>query len=67
MDWSQGAPRCTLTGLALHLEDETYTGSGATGDDGRLVIVLTNGAREMRMSGSLAKLRVEEGPAVPKP
>jgi len=67
MDWSRGAPRCTLTGLALHLEDETYTGSGATGDDGRLVIVLTNGAREMRMSGSLAKLRVEEGPAVPKP
>ncbi len=65
--WPQGAPRCTLTGLALHLEDETYTGSGATEEDGRLVIVLTNGAKEMRMSGSLANLRVEEGPAAPKP
>ena len=65
--WSQGAPRWQLTNLALHVEDETYTGSGATEGDGRLVIVFTNGAREMRMSGSLAKLRVEEGPALPKP
>jgi hypothetical protein len=58
--WSPGFPRWRLTDLAVRMEDETYTGRGATGDDGRLVIVLTNGTREMRMSGTLAKLRVEE-------
>ena len=57
--WWQAGPRLHLTGLTLRTEDETYTGRGATQDDGRLVILLSNGAREMRMSGTLAKLRVE--------
>jgi hypothetical protein len=57
--WWQAGPRLLLTGLNLRTEDETYTGHGATQDDGRLVILLTNGAREMRMSGTLAKLKVE--------
>jgi len=57
--WRQTAPRLRLTGLNLRTEDETYTGRGATQDDGRLVIVLTSGSKEMRMSGTLAKLKVE--------
>ena len=57
--WWQAGPRLRLTGLNLRTEDETYTGRGATQDDGRLVILLTNGAREMRMCGTLAKLKVE--------
>jgi hypothetical protein len=57
--WWQAGPRLRLTGLNLRTEDETYTGRGATQDDGRLVILLTNGAKEMRMSGTLAKLKVE--------
>ncbi|MBZ5625654.1 MAG: AsmA family protein [Acidobacteriia bacterium] len=55
--WS---PRLHLTGLNLKMEDETYTGRGATLDDGRLVILLSNGAKEMRMTGTLAKLKLEE-------
>ena len=43
----------------LRTEDETYTGRGATQDDGRLVVWFTNGAHETRMSGTLARLRVE--------
>ena len=58
--WSQTAPRLRLIGLNLRTEDETYTGRGATQDDGRLVILLTSGSKEMRMSGTLAKLKVEE-------
>jgi hypothetical protein len=54
--WS---PRLRLTRLNLKLEDEFYTGSGTTLDDGRLVILLNNGTKEMRMSGTLAKLKVE--------
>ena len=54
--WS---PRLHLTGLNLKMEDEVYTGRGSTQDDGRLVIQLSNGTKEMRMTGSLAKLKIE--------
>jgi hypothetical protein len=57
--WWQAGPRLLLTGLNLRTEDETYTGRGATQDDGRLLILVTNGAREMRVSGTLAKMKVE--------
>jgi hypothetical protein len=57
--WLQNVPRLRLTGLNLRTEDDTYTGRGATQDDGRLVILLTSGTREMRVSGTLAKLKVE--------
>src|ERR1035441_3987018 len=57
--WWQAGPRLLLTGLTLRTDDETYTGRGATQDDGRMVILLTSGAKEMRMSGTLAKLKVE--------
>lgn len=58
--WWQAGPRLRLTSLNLRTEDDTYTGRGATQADGRLVILLTNGAKEMRMSGgTLAKLKVE--------
>jgi hypothetical protein len=52
------APNLRLSDVNLHAEDETYTGKG-TSQDGHLVIVLSNGAKEMRMSGSLARLRIE--------
>jgi hypothetical protein len=58
--WAQGAPRLKLTSLNLRTEDESFTGHGATQDDGRLLVVLTNGSREMRMIGLLSKLKVEE-------
>ena len=38
----------------------SYTGRGATQDDGRLLLVLTNGAKEVRVSGPPDKLLVEE-------
>jgi hypothetical protein len=59
MAWAGAAPRLRLTGLALRTEDDTYTGRGATQDDGRLLLVLTNGAKEVRVSGPPDKLRVE--------
>jgi hypothetical protein len=55
--WS---PRLRVTGLNLKTEDESYTGRGATQDDGRLVIQLSSGSREVRISGSPARLKVEE-------
>ena len=57
-----GVPAATFGKLAVSLRtgDETYTGRGATQDDGRLVILLSSGTKELRMSGTLAKLKVEE-------
>jgi hypothetical protein len=60
LEWWQSAPRLRLTGLNLRADGETYTGRGATQDDGRLTILVGNGAREIRMSGTLAKLKEEE-------
>jgi hypothetical protein len=57
--WWQSAPRLRLTGLNLRTDDETYTGRGATQEDGRLIVLLSNGSREMRMTGSLARLKIE--------
>ena len=59
LTWPQDVPRLRLTGLSLRTADEIYTGSGGTQDDGRIVILLTNGSKELRMSGPLAKLKVE--------
>jgi hypothetical protein len=52
--------RLRLTALNFRTEDETYTGHGATQDDGKMLIVLTNGSRELRLTGPLDRLRVEE-------
>jgi hypothetical protein len=57
--WWQSAPRLRLTSLNLRTDDETYTGRGATQEDGRLIVLLSNGSREMRMTGSLARLKIE--------
>jgi hypothetical protein len=59
LTWPQATPRLRLTGLNLRTADETFTGSGGTQDDGRLLVLLTNGTKEMRMIGPLAKVKVE--------
>ncbi len=56
------SPRLHLTALKLKMDDDTYTGRGNTLENGKLLIVLTNGASEMRMSGTLAKLKLEPTP-----
>ncbi len=58
--WAAQSPRWRFSALNLRTEDETFTGRGATQDDGRLLILLTNGSREMRLSGSLAKPKLDE-------
>jgi hypothetical protein len=62
LSWGQGTPRFRLVSLSLRTEDETYTGHGATQDNGKLLLVFTDGSREIRVSGSPAKLRLEETP-----
>lgn len=62
--WAHPEPRFRFWDLHLSTGNETYTGAGATQDDGRLMIQLSSGDREMRMTGTLARLHVD-GPAAP--
>ena len=59
LSWWQSGPRLLLSALNLRTDEDTYTGRGATQEDGRLVVLLTNGGKEMRMTGTLAKLKIE--------
>ena len=61
MRWAGTRPDSALrlTNLSVRTEDETFTGRAATLEDGRVTASLTSGAREMKLSGTLAKLRVE--------
>jgi hypothetical protein len=60
--WTHNQPQLQLTDLQVATGGEVFTGSGATQDDGRLLVQLTSGTREMRVSGSLAQLHVDEPP-----
>jgi hypothetical protein len=53
-------PRLHLSGVGLRDGEDTYTGNGATEENGHVILLLTNGAREMRVTGPLAKLRVDD-------
>jgi hypothetical protein len=59
LSWWQSGPRLRLTALNLRTDEDAYTGQGATQPDGRLVVLLTTGAKEVRMTGTLAKLKIE--------
>ena len=56
----RSAPKLRFTDLELATVDETYTGRGETQEDGRLLLVLSDGAREVRVTVALARLRREE-------
>jgi len=58
--WAPSGPRLHLTEVSLRDAEDTYTGNGATEENGHVIVLLTNGSREMRVSGPLARLRVEE-------
>ena len=57
-------PRVRLTELQMQVGSDLFIGYGATQDDGRLLLELSSGAKQMRVSGALAQLAVEEN-AVP--
>jgi hypothetical protein len=52
-------PRLRLTELQLQVGPDLFIGRGAMQDDGRLVLQLSSGARQLRVTGTLAQLVVE--------
>jgi hypothetical protein len=59
--WPEAAPKLRLTALNLRSGDESYTGQGGTQDNGRLVLLVSNGNKEIRVSGPPGKLKVDDG------
>jgi hypothetical protein len=60
--WSRNAPRLQFTDVQVATGGEVYTGRGATQEDGRILVQLSNGAKEMRLTGTLAQLHADESP-----
>ena len=52
-------PRLRLTELQLQVGPDLYIGRGSMQDDGRLLLQLSSGARQLRVTGTLAQLVVE--------
>jgi len=62
-EWAKTVPHLRLTELRISSGDELYLGRGAIEDDGRLLIQVSNGSRQLNMSGTLARLRLDETPS----
>jgi len=58
----RSGPSLRLTELRMSVGDELYLGRGATDGNGRLVVQVSNGVRQLSMSGTLARLRLDEAP-----
>jgi hypothetical protein len=58
--WSGAAPKLSFTALSLRTGADTYTGQGGTQDGGRLLVTLSNGLKEIRISGVPGTLKAEE-------
>ena len=52
-------PRLRLNELQLQVGPDLFIGRGAMQDDGRLLLQLSSGARQLRVTGTLAQLVVE--------
>ncbi len=63
----RGKPELKLSSLVVGLGDETYKGQGATLDDGRVGIDLTDGKKKLRLVGKLAPFAFETEHPAPRP
>jgi hypothetical protein len=61
LQWARPVPLLRFTDLRMSLGDELYLGRGAMQDDGRLLIQVSNGSRQLSMSGTLARLQLDDG------
>ena len=58
--WANSGPRLRFNDLRMSTGDELYLGRGALQDDGRLLIQVSNGTRQLSVTGTLARLQLDE-------
>lgn len=61
LDWARRAPHLRFTDLRISTGTELYLGRGAMQEDGRLLIQVSNGTRQLSVTGTLAEMRLDEG------
>lgn len=60
---SSGLPRLLLTGVQVSQGADTLTGQGASQPDGRIVLELTSGRKQVRLTGMLLPANPDPAPA----
>lgn len=57
--WARGLPSLRLTNLAVTQGQDTFRGQGATREDGKLLVELSDGEKQVRLEAALAPFRIE--------
>ncbi|MBZ5590803.1 MAG: AsmA family protein [Acidobacteriia bacterium] len=60
LDWAKPVPHLRFTELQMATDGELFLGRGAMQDDGRLLIQVSNGTRQLSVTGTLARLQLDE-------
>jgi len=60
-EWAKPVPHLRLTDLQMSQDGQLFLGRGAMQDDGRLMIQVSNGTRQLQVTGTLARLQLDEG------
>jgi hypothetical protein len=60
LEWAKPAPLLRFTELQMATDGELFLGRGAMQDDGRLLIQVSNGTRQLNVTGTLARLQLDE-------
>ena len=61
LEWAKPVPRFRLTEVQMSGGGELYLGGGVMQEDGRLLIQVSNGTRQLSVKGTLARLQLDEG------
>jgi hypothetical protein len=62
LTWVRNAPHWQFPSFNLRANDENYTGHGAAGSDGKLLLPLTGKSGDLRLAGTASTLAAEETP-----
>ena len=60
LEWAKPVPHLQFTELQMATDGELFLGRGAMQDDGRLMIQVSNGTRQLNVTGTLARLQLGE-------
>jgi hypothetical protein len=59
-EWARPVPHLRFPELQMATEDALFLGRGAMQEDGRLLIQVSNGTRQLSVTGTLARLQLDE-------
>jgi hypothetical protein len=61
LEWAQPMPHLRFTDLQMSSDGELFLGRGVMQKDGQLLIQVSNGTRQLNVTGTLARLQLGEG------